>query len=75
MNNKEPLRQYFLKIIAKALVQDEPLNNYLALRERHWMRDWYRHLFPHRIMVHRPYTVRYENGERIVMTEKDVRMV
>jgi hypothetical protein len=75
MNNQQSLRQYFTKLIDKALTQGEPLNHYLVMRERHWMSDWYRQLFPHRIMVHRPYGVRYEDGELIVTTEKDIRMV
>ena len=75
MNHQQSLRQHFIKLIDKALTQDEPLNNFIVLRECHWMSDWYRRLFPRRITVHRPYGVRYENGERIVMTEKDIRMV
>ena len=75
MNHQQSLRQHFIKLIDKALTQDEPLNNFIVLRERSWMRDWHRQLFPHKFMVHMPSGVRYENGEQIVMTDKDIRMV
>lgn len=46
MNNS--LKSNFLKIIEKAISKDEPLNSYLSIMERRWLKTQYNSLFPKR---------------------------
>jgi hypothetical protein len=53
-----------LKIIAKAITKDEPINAYLSILERGWVCELNARLFPRRDWFVAPKGIAYDENER-----------